>query len=177
MNNNQIITKNKVFFNYEKEEEWINEMAQQGYELTDFSIGKYTFKQGIPGEYLYRYQYVADKKEQEIQKQKDLQKKSGIEIVINNSNWMVIRKKSSQGPFETITDYETKIRHYQSIMRFFNVLALGSIVLGISNIVNTSQLSQIIGIACFSIAALLFVVIGGYSSQVRKVTKENKNDL
>lgn len=177
MNNNPIITKNKVFFNYEKEEKWINEMAEEGFNLIDFSIGKYTFEQGIPGEYLYRYQYLSGKTEEEMQKQRDILEKAGNEIVISHSNWIIIRKKSSEGPFETLADFESIIRRYQSVMRFLNVLALGMIVLGISNIVNSSKTSQIIGIVCFSIAALFFVMIGGYSSQVRRLTEENKKNL
>lgn len=174
MNNKQTVTKHKIFFNYEKEETWVNEMAQEGYNLIEFSIGKYTFEQGIPGEYLYRYQYLAGQTEEGIQEHINLFKKTGAEIVINNSNWIIIRKKRSEGPFELFADYESEIRHYQSIMRILNVIAIGGIVLGISNISIASQINRTIAIVCFSVAALLFVVIGSYSTQIRKLTEENK---
>lgn len=44
----------KLFLNFEKEEQWINEMAEKGLNFTGYTFGRYTFEEGVHGEYIYR---------------------------------------------------------------------------------------------------------------------------
>lgn len=174
MNEIHTIEKHKMFFDYEKEEAWVNEMAQEGLDLVDLSIGKYTFVEGIPGEYLYRYEYMIGETDAEVEQHVEVLKQSGIEIVKSYSNWIIMRKKASDGAFKIFADIEMQIRSYQSVMRILNVIALVSLVLGLSSVTNPSPASRVISTVCFSAAAFLYVVIGSYSSRVKKLTKELK---
>ena len=42
------------FYDYEKEEKWLNEMAVKGMALYSFFLGKYTFEETEPGKYIYQ---------------------------------------------------------------------------------------------------------------------------
>ena len=174
MNDIQTIEKHKIFFDYEKEEAWINEMAQEGLNLIDFSIGKYTFVEGKPGEYLYRYDYMIGETETEVNQHVEILKQSGIEIVKRYSNWIIPRKKAADGAFKTFADIEMQIRRYQSAIRILNVIALVSLVLGLSSVTSPSPASRVIATISFSVATLLYIGIGSYSSRVKKLTKELK---
>lgn len=44
----------KIYFDKDKEEEWLNEMAQNGYAFTSFFLGMYSFEKCEPGEYSYQ---------------------------------------------------------------------------------------------------------------------------
>ena len=39
----------RIFVDYEKEEKWLNEMAQSGWALESFRLMRYVFKQVEPG--------------------------------------------------------------------------------------------------------------------------------
>ena len=43
----------KIYFDKDAENQWINQMAEQGYALTGFKMGMYTFEPCQPGEYIY----------------------------------------------------------------------------------------------------------------------------
>ena len=60
------ITQYKLFpvWQSEKEEQWLNRMAQQGYALTGIGFCRYTFEECKPGEYQIRIQLL-EKKVQE----------------------------------------------------------------------------------------------------------------
>ena len=46
----------KCFINYDKEEQWLNSMAKEGYELKDVSFG-YKFHVKEPEDTILRYDY------------------------------------------------------------------------------------------------------------------------
>ncbi len=43
---------------YEQEEQWINEMAKEGWQLTAIGWCRYIFRRGTPGEYIYKLDVV-----------------------------------------------------------------------------------------------------------------------
>lgn len=50
-----------VFLDYEKEEAWVNHMAEQGWHLKRTMVGYFIFEKGEPGQYIYRNELVKGK--------------------------------------------------------------------------------------------------------------------
>ena len=47
-----------VFWDYDKEEEWLGRMAEQGYELEDACFCRYIFRKGKPGAWRYKMEFL-----------------------------------------------------------------------------------------------------------------------
>ena len=47
-----------IFADMEKEEAWINDMAQQGFNFMDNFFIRYTFSEGTPNEFIYRIELL-----------------------------------------------------------------------------------------------------------------------
>lgn len=91
--------KRRIFINYEKEEKWLNEMAQKGYHLVKYSLTKYTFEEGEAGKYIYRIQYVGNNTDEENEEYFQIMKDSNVELITYAMNWAIFRKKTEDGPF------------------------------------------------------------------------------
>ena len=50
----------RIFVDYEKEEKWLNEMAQSGWALESFRLMRYVFKQVERGTYTYRIELLSN---------------------------------------------------------------------------------------------------------------------
>ena len=47
----------RMYFDKDKETAWLNEMAAEGYALTSFFAGLYTFDECVPGKYTYQIDF------------------------------------------------------------------------------------------------------------------------
>ncbi|MGE5627587.1 MAG: DUF2812 domain-containing protein [Solirubrobacterales bacterium] len=114
------MVKFKLYFDKDKEEVWLKEMAEQGWALDKFFLGFYTFKECAPGEYNYQIDLLdnwsGDKREFAA-----FMEESGVEVISQWYRWVYLRKKSVEGPFEMYTDIESKISQYSRIRKFFLV--------------------------------------------------------
>ena len=94
----------KIFlvWNYDKEEEWLNEMAMNGWTLTAVGFCNYTFVKTEPGEYNIRM---------EMRPHDDgyleFLRENVVEYVVRILQWHYYRKKTSLGPFELYSDIES----------------------------------------------------------------------
>lgn len=48
----------KLFLDFEKEEQWLNQQAKNGLAFKSYNWGKYQFKKATPGEYIYRIELL-----------------------------------------------------------------------------------------------------------------------
>ena len=86
----------KLFFvwDFEKEERWLNEMAQEGWVLDNTGFSFYTFVRCEPGEYIIRL---------EMNPSSDYRafvKELGAEYIGGCVNWVYFRRKAELGSFE-----------------------------------------------------------------------------
>lgn len=115
--------KRKVFFNYQKEEKWINEMAKEGWHLENYTFACYIFEKGAPGEYDYCIELLEDGPKTEKGKAYlAFMEEAGIEYVTNSANWAYFRKKATEEPFVIYTDYLSRKKHLQRIITSFSIL-------------------------------------------------------
>ncbi|QCR32633.1 DUF2812 domain-containing protein [Lysinibacillus sp. SGAir0095] len=130
----------RLFFDYEKEEKWVNHMAEKGWHLTTFGIGYYAFKKGDPGEYIYRNEMIYELGSKDDRKEYiDFLQLSGIELVKVVFNWAYFRKKASEGPFELYSDTSSKLAYLNRVFYLFSSVFFINVLIGI---VNTTLLSD-----------------------------------
>ncbi|MBU3112908.1 DUF2812 domain-containing protein [Clostridium lacusfryxellense] len=106
----------KIYSNYEKEENWLNEMSAKGMSLTNYTWGRYTFTETPKNEYTYRIELLENlpTHPESIAYIKFLGE-TGVEFVASYMRWIFLRKKSSEGTFDVYSDIESKIKHYMRI--------------------------------------------------------------
>ena len=117
------------FWEFEKEEQWLNEMAQKGLKLCKIYYGlfcnSYIFENCLPNEYTYRKQFIKNK----INHPENLQyfsflKETGVEVIEYRDDgknvWVYFCKKTSDGPLELYSDIDSKISHYNRVIKRLN---------------------------------------------------------
>jgi len=113
---NKTVFKKFFVWEYEKEENWLNEMSKKGWQLINAQLFKYVFEKGEPNEYDYRLELLDNKlgtikSEEYINFLKD----SNIENVGRCCNWIYLRSKKSEGSFNN----ENKL--YNSLIKAIHI--------------------------------------------------------
>jgi hypothetical protein len=175
----------KAYWNFEKEEKWINEMAAKGLSLDNYSWCKYTFTESEPGEYIYRIELLENAAgHPESQNYIGFLEDNGVEHVASYMRWVYLRKKTSEGKFDIYTDIESKIRHYSRIYTLWTGLGAAELCIGFSNlgiavfVVSDVDYGSIIGInfiggmLCTVIGILLLLLSGKYRKKIRHLKQE-----
>ena len=107
----------------EKEESWLTEMAKGGFHLVKVTFPIiYVFRQGDPGNYIYRLDYQTIKlKNRESYFQ--LFEDAGWEYVCEVGGWFYFRNRSAEAEVPQIySDVQSKIGKYQRIMTYLVIL-------------------------------------------------------
>jgi hypothetical protein len=160
----------KAYFDFEKEEKWLNEMSAKGMALTDYSWCRYVFAEAPSNEYIYRIELLQQlpTNAESIAYIRFLEE-SGIECVATYRRWIFLRKKSSEGPFDIYSDIDSQISHYKRINLFWNSLMWMELIIGLLNlIVGVANLSidnkvgdsNIIGGGLLILLGLFFLKLG-----------------
>ena len=162
----------RFFVDHENEEEWINDMAEQGWHLKKFWPFVHVFEKGTPGEYIYRNEMVITRKKEYI----EFLETMNVEHVHRFGFWSYFRKKRIDGPFEIYSDSTDKIRYLSKINRFFIPACILNILVVIMNLVNLflnseMQKSIIIAISGNFLVALMFYIAIRKNSKRRKSLK------
>lgn len=165
----------KLFTDYKKEEEWLNEMVQKGYALVKYNFINYHFESCEPGEYIYRLQLLDQvPSHQESIDYFKFVKELEIEHVCSYYRWAYFRKRADQGPFQVHSDVESVIKHYKSIMTLQGVIALSNLSISFSNI-NLgayNNVSQYFGLINLFFAVLLGSLCIGNYKKVKRLKSE-----
>lgn len=115
------MTKFRWFYNTDKETEWLNHMAEQGWAMTDFCFGFYRFERCEPGEYIYQGD-VAEKMFGVSEDYRQFMEETQTEIVCIWGVWVFLRRRAEEGPFRMYTDVESAIRYYSKIKDCFGTV-------------------------------------------------------
>ena len=120
----------KLFFvwDFEKEERWLNEMAQEGWALTCGGFCTYTFEKCEPGEYIIRVETLDNSSDFE-----NFMEELGAESVGRCFRWGYFRRKSELGEFDMFSDIDSRIAHLDKIGKTLFLLCMANIVIGLAN--------------------------------------------
>ena len=150
---------------FEKEEEWLNEMAQAGWVLDGVGFATYHFRRCEPGEYTVRLEmHPAD--DEYIQFMKD----TGAEYIDRMVMWVYFRKKTEDGPFDLFSDLDSKIGHLKKIGRIIWPLCSINIIIGIINDTNGLH----IGWINLLVASLLTYSLGRIHGKIESLERDRQ---
>ena len=113
----------KLYFDKDKETQWLNEMSQKGWAMTGFFAGFYRFESCEKGKYTYQIDFgneffsVSDD-------YREFMSDSDIEIIQSWGFWVFLRKLSSEGGFQLYTDVDSQIEHYKKIRNMFKAVTV-----------------------------------------------------
>ncbi len=155
-------------WDFDKEEEWLEEMACNGWVLDGVSFGTYHFIKTEPGEYSVRLQYlpIGD----ESAEYTDLLEESGAQRVGRMLQWVYYRKKTCDGAFELFSDLDSRIGHLNRIANVILLIAASNLGIGLLNTFNPSRLGWI-NLLC---ASLLTYALGRIHGKKEALEKERR---
>lgn len=137
---------------FEKEEQWLNTMAQSGWVLDDVSFCTYHFAACEPGEYSVRLEmhgmddgYISFVEE------------TGAEFVGRMVKWIYFRKKTEYGPFDLFSDLDSRISHLDRIGKMLMAVGGANLAIGLVNTFNPVVPLGWINLLC---ATLLMYCLG-----------------
>lgn len=109
-------------WNDEKEEQWLTEMAQQGWHLQSPGVlGVYTFERAAPRNVVYRLDFKTAGKD--MAEYLQLFTDGGWDYLGAMGGWQYFRKESVEGEApEIYTDNASKIHKYQRVFFFLVIL-------------------------------------------------------
>ena len=116
---------------FDKEERWLNAMAQQGWVLDGLGFCRYEFVRCQPGEYTVRLE-MREHDEGYLSFMAD----TGAEYVGRMVKWIYFRKKTELGPFDIFSDAESRIAHLNRIIWLLRFGGFANLLLGIANSMN-----------------------------------------
>ena len=120
----------KLFFiwDYEKEEEWLNEMAARGLSLISVKLLTYEFENTLPGEYHVCLQVLAHTlRHPETENYIHFLEETGVQHVGTCVRQAYFRKKAADGPFELFSDNVSRIKHLNHIITLLAILLMPNI--------------------------------------------------
>lgn len=138
-------------WDFEKEERWLNEMAESGWALDGVGFCTYHFVACEPGEYTIRLEM-----HEFDSTYMDFMKDTGAEFVGRVSQWIYFRKKTVQGDFNIFSDIDSRIKHLDKIGKMLFAGGMANLTIGIANSFNMLNVGWISLLCC----ALLMYALG-----------------
>ena len=158
-------TVRKLFWawDFDREEDWLGDMAAQGWGLVSVGFCRYTFEPCRPGEYGCRLELLADPLgDPKSQEYLEFLAEAGVEYVGHLFRWVYLRKRTDDGPFELFSDTDSRIRHLRRI------LALVLPILALNLLAGFNGLHQF-GIVNLLLAILLAAGAGKLWRKIREL--------
>lgn len=170
----------KPYWNYEKEEKWLNEMAAKGLGLRKYSWCRYEFEDIPKGEYIYRIIYLKETfNHPESQKYIEFLEETGVEYVSSYMHWVYLRKKAADGPFEVYSDIDSKLTHYRKVNAWWMCMMILELSISLFNIfvyfINGEPgfiLNLVCGLLLLLLAVMFFFIGKPIRKNIRKLKKE-----
>ncbi|MBQ1477818.1 MAG: DUF2812 domain-containing protein [Erysipelotrichaceae bacterium] len=115
-------------WDFEKEEKWLQKMADEGWALCRAGFCNYTFEKCEPGEYNIRLEMRSnDSSYQEFLEE------IGAEDVGQVFKWSYYRRKSELGEFDLFSDIDSRLEHLHRISWMLKMVGFANIMIGIGN--------------------------------------------
>lgn len=114
----------------EKEEQWLNEMADKGKLIKKVKTGRYTFEDGTPGKYIYKLELLEhDVTDSKSVKYLEFLEEMGIEYVTTFNSWIYLRKNKDGREFELYSDLDSRIKYYDRIVTLSTSISVACFML------------------------------------------------
>ena len=141
---------------FDTEEQWLNDMAAKGKTLVSARYITYEFEDTAPGEYSIRLEMLANAPgSPEGQQYIAFVEDTGAEYLGKVMKWVYFRKKTADGPFELYSDNATRTKHLDGIIRFLKPLLAINAGAGLYNLCIGIGLNSPLNVACAAISAAM----------------------
>lgn len=113
----------KVFFDFNKEEAWLNQMSQEGYALVAYKSGKYYFE---PSQEIYHYKIAINSNWKGMDKKDYLEflESTGIRVLGTYNDHAYLARPAAEGELELYSDHASKIKEYQKASKPFAFICI-----------------------------------------------------
>ena len=151
-------------WDFDKEEQWLNSMAQQGWVLDRVGFCRYEFVRCGPGEYIVRLE-MREHDEGYLSFMSD----TGAEYVGRVVKWIYFRRKAEFGPFDIFSDLDSRLEHLKRISSTLRVVGIANLVIGLANSLNPVVNMGWINLLC---ATLLMYALGRIEGKEESLERE-----
>lgn len=127
MSERKIVRKWFWVWDFEKEEQWLNTMAQSGWLLKKVRFCRYEFIPCEPGEYTVRLE-MHDHDPEYVR----FMEETGARSIGQMAQWAYFCKKSADGDFDIFSDLDSRIAHLNRIGRMLTVVGINNLLSGFS---------------------------------------------
>lgn len=149
-----------MVWNFDKEEDWLNEMALQGWVLDGVGLFTYHFISSEPGEFSVRLE-MRGLDERYL----DFMAETGAEYIGRVVQWIYFRKKTAAGTFNIFSDIDSKIAHLRRIGKMLFVVGMANLFIGLAGI-------HMIGWLNLLCSTLLMYALGRIQGKKEALEKE-----
>ncbi|OFI48687.1 hypothetical protein BG261_07275 [Floricoccus tropicus] len=161
-----------LFWQFDEEEKWLNDMSAQGWQLTEIKRIKYTFKSCQPNTYIYKLDYLDNSKEKNQEYLNSIQS-FGIEKVYQTYNLLYLsmeNENSSDQVFELFSDKQYRINFLNKLLKS-STMTISCFIL---NLLLVSSNTELMLAPYISTALIILIII--WLSGLSKINKK-KNVL
>ena len=150
-------------WDFDKEEDWLNEMAMSGWVLESVGFTTYHFVRCEPGEYNVRTEMRAFD-----ESYVSFMEETGAEYIGRMMMWIYFRKKTEDGPFDLFSDIDSRIGHLNKIGKFLAAIGGANLIIGFMNVFSPSRAGWV-NLLC---ATLLMYALGRIHGKKESLEKE-----
>jgi len=150
---------------FEKEEQWLNEMAMNGWLLCDVGFCKYTFEKCEPREYTVRLE-MHDRDDEYL----EFMRETGAIYIGRMVQWVYFCKKVEDGPFDLFSDIDSRISHLKRIGKMLSIIGAANICIGLANTFSPINIG-FINLLC---ATLLMYALGRIHGKLESLERDRQ---
>lgn len=151
-------------WDFDKEERWLNSMAQQGWVLDQVGFCRYEFVRCEPGEYIVRLE-MREHDEGYL----SFMAETGAEYVGRMVKWIYFRRKAEYGAFDIFSDLDSRIAHLDGIRKTLKGVGIANLAIGLANSINPYVPLGWINLLC---ATLLMYALGRIEGKQEALEKD-----
>lgn len=164
-----------LFWQFDEEEKWLNDMSAQGWQLEKVKINNYTFKKCQPNTYSYKLDYLDNSKEKNQEYLNSIQS-FGIEKVGQTYNLLYLsmeNENSSEQVFELFSDKQYRINFLNKLLKS-STMTISCFIL---NLLLVSSNTELMLAPYISTALIILIIIwlsglSGINKKIKTLKKE-----
>jgi len=129
------VYKLNFIWDYDREEQWLNEMAKDGWRLDKYFFCKYDFVPCEPGEYEYKIQLLDESVNSA--KSRDylaFLREMGINVVSTWLRWIYLEKKADGEAFDIFSDRNSRLKHIKGVLTLIKTVGWMNAFIGVTNV-------------------------------------------
>ena len=153
-------------WDFEKEERWLNEMAEAGWALVGVGWCRYEFERCEPGAYTVRLEMRGPDEEYIA-----FMQETGAEYIGRVFQWIYFRKRAEDGPFDLFSDVDSRIAHLERIGKSLFAIGMANLLIGIANGLGGGNR---VGVLNLLVCTLLMYGLGRIRGKKEELEKERQ---